>query len=63
MPLYVYECLQCGAMFEKLRSWDDVDEPVLCSNCHAECKRKYSPPAINFEGRWIPTREGPKRNV
>ena len=33
MPLYEYNCADCGIKFEKLRAMSKADAPVACSNC------------------------------
>ena len=43
MPLYEYECAQCGAMTETLRRVVEADEPLACDHCgHRKCTRKLS---------------------
>lgn len=49
MPIYEYECLTCGATFEKRQSFSDT--PVAqCPNGHADTRRLLSAPAIVFKG-------------
>lgn len=33
MPLYEYECLDCGSMFDSLRYIKDADSPITCQKC------------------------------
>ena len=43
MPLYEYECAQCGAVTEALRRAAEADEPLACDHCgHPKCSRKHS---------------------
>lgn len=35
MPLYEFECLQCGAIFEKLVKTAGMDWEVVCPKCGA----------------------------
>ena len=49
MPLYEYECLQCGARFEEIRKFSD---PPLTEHeqCGGKLRKLLSPPAIRFKG-------------
>jgi putative FmdB family regulatory protein len=49
MPIYEYECRQCGVHFEKWQRYDDPD-PMACPNGHTDVHRLLSPPAIIFKG-------------
>ncbi len=33
MPLYEYQCQDCGQRFEALRSMSDADKPIRCECC------------------------------
>ncbi|HEX6737451.1 MAG TPA: FmdB family zinc ribbon protein [Vicinamibacteria bacterium] len=48
MPLYEYECGQCGC-FERIQKFSD---PVLtvCPTCGQEVQKLLSSPAIQFKG-------------
>ncbi len=49
MPIYEYECLTCGATFEKRQSFSDA--PIAdCPNGHNDTRRLLSAPAIVFKG-------------
>ena len=49
MPIYEYECLECGTTFEKRQSFSD--EPKAdCPNGHSETRRLLAAPAIVFKG-------------
>lgn len=49
MPIYEYECLNCGTVFEKRQSFSD--EPKAdCPNGHADTRRRLAAPAIVFKG-------------
>ena len=49
MPIYEYECLTCGARFEKRQSFSD--EPKAdCPHGHADTRRLIATPAIVFKG-------------
>jgi len=49
MPLYEYECLNCGKRTEVLQRFDD---PPLaaCPSCGGEVKKLISSPAFQFKG-------------
>jgi putative FmdB family regulatory protein len=35
MPLYEYECLECGKLFDTLRSFQDADKAIVCIQCNS----------------------------
>ncbi len=49
MPIYEYECTQCGCRSEVVQK---VSDPPLrmCRKCGGELKKLISPPAIQFKG-------------
>src|ERR1700761_5127723 len=49
MPLYEYQCQQCGHRFERIQSFsaEDVKE---CPVCKGEVERLISAPAVQFKG-------------
>ncbi|HEX5759450.1 MAG TPA: FmdB family zinc ribbon protein [Thermoanaerobaculia bacterium] len=49
MPIYEYQCLQCGRRSERLQR---LDEPLLtsCPHCGGEVKKLFSAPAVQFKG-------------
>jgi putative FmdB family regulatory protein len=49
MPIYEYECLECGIHFDKFQRLDDP-EPASCPNGHPRIHRLLSRPAIIFKG-------------
>ncbi len=43
MPIYEYICLDCKQEYEQLRSFNEADQPMVCSACGGEhVKRKLS---------------------
>ena len=52
MPIYEYECLTCGVIFEKRQSFND-EPKANCPNGHAETRRLLAAPAIVFKGSGI----------
>lgn len=49
MPLFEYQCEQCGMRFEKLEHKKNAD-PVRCPECHGPTRRLLHPPGIIFKG-------------
>ncbi len=49
MPIYEYECLTCGIVFEKRQSFSD-EPKAECPNGHQETRRLLAAPAIVFKG-------------
>ena len=35
MPIYEYQCLDCGKKFEALRSMSQSDDPIGCEKCES----------------------------
>lgn len=55
MPLYEYECKQCGHRFEKIQKFSDEPEKI-CPKCGGEVQRLLSAPAVQFKGQgWYVT--------
>ncbi|MCY4662414.1 MAG: hypothetical protein OXF93_21790 [Acidobacteria bacterium] len=49
MPLYEYECEECGHRFERIRKFSD--EPLsTCPACSGPVRKLLSAPAIQFKG-------------
>lgn len=49
MPIYEYQCLQCGKRNEALQKMSDPPLSV-CEACGGELKRLVSSPAVQFKG-------------
>ncbi len=49
MPIYEYECLECGIHFDKLQRFGDA-RPSTCPNGHHQVHRLLSQPTIIFKG-------------
>lgn len=56
MPIYEFECRQCGYRYEKLQKLSDAD-PVKCPQCGAEAiHRCVSAPSFRLAGSgWYET--------
>ena len=49
MPIYEYECAECGIQFDKLQRFGD-SAPDACPNGHHAVHRLLSQPTIIFKG-------------
>ena len=49
MPIYEYECMECGIRFDKLQRFGDPD-PDSCPKGHKRVHRLLSQPTIIFKG-------------
>lgn len=49
MPLYEYQCKQCGHRFEKIQSFS-APEIKECPVCKGEVEKMISAPAFQFKG-------------
>jgi putative FmdB family regulatory protein len=49
MPLYEYQCTECGKRVEVLQRISDPP-PASCEHCSGAMKRLQSSPAIQFKG-------------
>jgi putative FmdB family regulatory protein len=38
MPLYEYECEECGEVFSELRSSAEREAPIVCPRCGGEAR-------------------------
>lgn len=57
MPLYSYECEKCKHIADKLRKFDERDEPLKCGECESEMVRVIAKPAPH---KWNTTGGTPK---
>ena len=49
MPIYEYECRECGQRFERMQSFHD--EPIrVCPHCGGETRRVFHPVGVIFKG-------------
>lgn len=49
MPLYEYQCDQCGYRYEKIQKFD-ADPEHECPKCGGELHRPLTAPALQFKG-------------
>ena len=49
MPLYDYECPECGLVFEMKQSYDD-EAVADCPRCQSAARRLFTPVPIIFKG-------------
>lgn len=49
MPLYEYECKECGRRTEKIQKFSDAPLTV-CPHCGGPIERTLTAPAIQFKG-------------
>lgn len=49
MPIYGYECKECGVRFERRQSFSD-DPITVCPECEGEVRRLLEPAGIIFKG-------------
>jgi putative FmdB family regulatory protein len=50
MPIYEYECAECGVHFDKMQRFGDP-APDACPNGHKQVHRLFSQPTIIFKGK------------
>jgi putative FmdB family regulatory protein len=48
--IYEYECPGCGDVRQVERKMSDLEETIICTQCHNEFRRKWSAPSIVFNG-------------
>jgi putative FmdB family regulatory protein len=49
MPLYEYECNECGRRTEKIQKFSDP-ELTVCPHCGGRVERTLTAPAVQFKG-------------
>jgi putative FmdB family regulatory protein len=49
MPLYEFQCQQCGKRTEVLQRFEDPP-PAACPACGGDLKKLFSAPAVQFKG-------------
>jgi len=58
MPIYEYECLECGQRTERLQRMDEGPLPA-CPACGGPVKKLFSAPSFQFKGSgWYATDYG-----
>ncbi len=62
MPLYDYECLSCGHIFELRQSFKD--EPTgVCPRCEGHSRRKFHAVPVIYKGSGFYTTDYARSNV
>lgn len=56
MPIYAFQCAECGHSFDRLQKMSDPD-PEVCPNCGAhQVKRQLTAPSFRLSGSgWYET--------
>jgi putative FmdB family regulatory protein len=50
MPIYAFQCAECGHSFDRLQKLSDAD-PTVCPSCGAEAvKRQITAPSFRLAG-------------
>lgn len=49
MPLYEYQCNECGCRTEKIQKFSDP-ELTVCPHCGGKLERTLTAPAVQFKG-------------
>jgi len=50
MPIYAFQCAECGHSFDRLQKLSDAD-PTVCPSCGAEAvKRQVTAPSFRLAG-------------
>ena len=63
MPIYEYECEECGLKFELMRKIGE-DNGVECTRCTGRTHRIFSSVPFIFGGtRWVGEKKKKKENV
>ena len=64
MPIYEYQCKDCGVRFERIQAFSD--EPVkVCPECEGETHRLIQPAGIIFKGSgfYVTDSRGSRENL
>jgi len=48
MPIYKYECTNCGARFEELRKISERNKSLRCKSCGSNAVLIFSSPSLMF---------------
>lgn len=62
MPLYEFECISCGYIFEQKQSFD-ADPVCKCPKCQNKARRLFHPPPIIFKGSGFYVTDYPKEGL
>lgn len=59
MPIYEYQCRQCGTHFELIRTYSQADSPAQCPHCAGSETRRELSRVNAFSGGKSLTDSGP----
>ena len=59
--IYEYECPGCGDVRQIERKMSDPEQTIICTQCCNEFRRKWSSPAVVFNGPGFYSTDNPKR--
>lgn len=62
MPLYEYQCLDCGRRFEVRRAFGETSGPT-CPQCNGKVRRIPSTVAVVFKGSGFYTTDNVKKGA
>ena len=62
MPLYDYDCLKCGNIFEVKQSFKD-DPVAFCPKCNGRSRRKFHAVPVIYKGSGFYTTDYARSNV
>jgi putative FmdB family regulatory protein len=59
MPIYEYQCMECGEEFERFQPFGNP-QPIACPKGHQRVHRRLSRPAIIFKGSGFYVTDNPR---
>ncbi len=60
MPVYVFKCSECEAVFEKRLPYGHADEQVTCPKGHHLVRRVYTSPSVVYKGSGFYSTDHPR---
>lgn len=53
MPIYDYQCFECGNIQEEIHPYTGPTKPIICKKCGSnKLYKMISKPYIKFVGEW-----------
>jgi putative FmdB family regulatory protein len=64
MPIYEYQCKECGVRFERMQSFSE-DPVKICPECEGNVQRLIQPAGIIFKGSgfYVNDSRGSRKNL